>query len=91
MGKPVSVYDLALPTAFPHCLVVSRFHVARIVELLASADHRYRNGSSFAVTMDSAHDTVKLWVSAVSLERLRKSELWGPHVTDNGGWRLTCD
>lgn len=87
----MSAYDHWLPTAFPYCLVVSRFHVPRITELLASADHIHRNGSSFAVTVDADLDTAKLWLSAASLNRLRVDELWSHHFVDETTWRLSCD
>jgi hypothetical protein len=70
-----SVYDRALPPAFPHCLLIERFYVPRIVELLTSGDHVYRNGSSFAVTADAPNDLVKLWLSDCSAERLYENDV----------------
>ena len=84
-------YNQALPQVFPHVIVVNRHHVPRIAELLASADHRYANGSSFAVATNSDRGTVKLWLSDASLQRLEADDLWEHHVTGTGEWRLTCD
>jgi hypothetical protein len=73
----MNVYDHFLSQSFPHCLLISRFRAPRVAELLTSADQQHVNGSSFAVTADADRDTVKLWLSSASLNRLLADELFG--------------
>ncbi len=63
-------YDSRLPALFPVCVVIGEGQLAEKLAILLSAADCYRNGSSFAVTVDTEEGMRKLWLSQASAERL---------------------
>jgi hypothetical protein len=70
----MSVYKQQLPAAFPHALDVE---VGRELETLLEELNSHRDmPSSYAVTSDTAKEgTVILWLSRVSMSRLKTAGL----------------
>ena len=73
----VRPYMSTLPEVFPHVIEVTERQAFVAFHILLAADDEALNGSSFSITSNAPPGKRLLWLSVVSLQRLRASN----HVT----------